>query len=89
MSAQIQHRDGTHLLAVPLGMGEAPRLKRQGQAMGKIGFTGGGATGLGATDVHVTTLPCRAKRRNRVSQILWLYFYEPSILSLCINGLSV
>ena len=74
MPAEIQYGDGTHLPPVPLGMGEAPRLKRQGEAMGKVGFAGGGAAGLSATDVHAATLPRQAWGRKRAPQILWLYF---------------
>jgi hypothetical protein len=44
------------------------------EAMGKVGFAGGGATGLGATDIHAMKLPRNARGGNRVIEILWLYF---------------
>jgi hypothetical protein len=52
MPAQIQHGDGAYLLAVPFGTDEA---------MGKVGFAGGGATGLGATDVQAMKIPRNAR----------------------------
>jgi len=64
MAAQIQDGHGPDLLTTAL---------RANQAVGHIGFTGGGAAGLGAADIHTATLPPPGGRCNRVSEILWLY----------------
>ena len=79
MPAQVQHRDGAHLLAAPFGTD---------QAMGKIGFAGGGATGLGATDVDAATLPRHPAEYKGVSEKLWLYFYQSTVSQSIYQGVE-
>ena len=55
MPTEIEHGDGTHLLAAPFETNEAMRA---------VAFAGGGTSGLSATDVQTTTVARIAGRFN-------------------------